>query len=208
MTETREHKLLKDVGRAFLFNQRCFMVATEVHLPFNRAVTGKRFRTVIDVCGFGEKYIPFLTRRYEETKMVAADGQEHEGRDYTQTPYKFNVLRGIEVKVSRGDLKNGYISLGCNYNYLMTPKGLTTDYLGTPQGVGIIEVDLQAFQCKFDNGRNRFIFTGLHTMRQAKFSKVESWQIDHALADISARCARELVYRTRQALEQFSNKKA
>lgn len=194
MTETREHKLLKDVGRAFLFNQRCFMVATEVRLPFNRAVTGKRFRIVIDVCGFGEKYIPYETRRYEE--YTSKEG--YEGRDYTQTPYKFNVLRGIEVKVSRQDLKNGYISLGCNYNYLMTPKGLTTDHLKLPLGVGVIEVDLQAFRCKFDDGRNRFVFTGLHVMRQAKFSKVESWQIDHALADISARCARELVYRTRQ----------
>jgi len=81
MTESNLHKFLKDVGRAFLFNQRCFLVATEVPLlrHFSERISSELDKHwIIDVCGIGEKYIPYTPWR-EKGK------------------YKYNVLRGVEV---------------------------------------------------------------------------------------------------------------
>lgn len=43
--------------------------------------------------------------------------EDLEGANPDSLEYGCNILRGIEVKVSRGDFKNGFICSGCNYHY-------------------------------------------------------------------------------------------
>lgn len=207
MTETDLHKALKNIGRAFLFNQRCFIVATEVWLTrieqIDFDVENKR-RSIIDVCGFGEKYIPYDTRNYIETP-TQKDGQNITMHDYTQTQYKYNVIRGIEVKVSKNDLNNGFIASGCNYHYLLVPEELSLPNI--PKHVGILTVNRDNFKSTFSPARNKFSFEGLKLVRPPKFREIKAWQIDSLLAQISARCARELISSTAEYLNSISFKR-
>lgn len=203
MTESALHNFLKHVGKAFLFNQRCFLVATEVFIfqsgeelcaqiewkmKMNNA--NKRKHIYIDVLGFGEKYIPYGLRRYEE------------GAETTpESSYKYNILRGIEVKVSRSDFRNGFIMSGCNYHYLFTPKGLI-DRSEVPKHMGVIEVDMDKFKCHFNSLGNKFHYEGLKVIRAPRFRKIRHTQIDSGFSRISARCARELITLTAERLKR------
>lgn len=203
--ETELHSLLKEVGRAFLFNQRCFIVATEVwvHRIHVKGFSSLflKLRSVIDVCGFGEKYIPETQRQYRYRKADFL-GKEIEVRDRVG-PYKYNVIRGIEVKVSRSDFNNGFICSGCNYHYILIPKGLVQP-TEVPKHIGIIEVDVPNFK-SFFGVDNRFSLTGLKLIKKPTFQKLESWQIDSMLSEISARCGRELISKTAKKLGSLNN---
>lgn len=183
MTETKLHKFLKDVGMAYLYNQNCFLVATEVHVNPG----GQRLNTlldrhfIIDVCGVGEKYVPYGPWR-------------------DPNKYKYNVLRGIEVKVSRSDFKNGFVCSGCNYNYLMVPEGLVWS-CEVPKEVGIIKIDANNFSATFEPAPTfRFGFKGLRVVRKPTFQKIEQYQIDNAISSIAKRSSRELINRVAEAL--------
>ena len=62
----------------------------------------------------------------------------NEGVDPRYLEVRQNILRGIEVKVSRADFRNGFFCTGCNYNYLLTPMRLVSPSI-LPTGVGLIE---------------------------------------------------------------------
>lgn len=191
MTETNLHKFLKDIGMAYLFNQNCFLVATEVHVnPHGQRLDSpldKHF--IIDVCGIGEKYIPYnpFTERGNN--------------------YKYNVVRGIEVKVSRADFKNGFICSGCNYNYLMVPEALVWS-CEVPKEVGIIKVDVKKFSVTFEPAPTyRFNFKGVRIVRKPTFKKIEQYQIDNALSSIARRSSRELITRVAKNLAVYGVKR-
>ena len=176
MTETETHRFLKEVGMAFLYNQNCFLVATEVSVnPHGKRLDSsldKHF--IIDVCGVGEKYIPYTPWRDPET-------------------YKHNVVRGLEVKVSRSDFKNGFVCSGCNYNYLMVPEGLVWS-CEIPKELGIIKVDAKNFKATFQPPPTaRFNFQGLRILRKPTFKKIEQYQIDNAISSISKRSTAQLI---------------
>lgn len=188
MTESDLHKFLKDVGMAYLFNQNCFLVATEVHInpSGGQRIDELDSHFIIDVCGVGEKYIPLVKRM---------NSSGHYGEKY-----KYNVLRGIEVKVSREDFKTGFICSGCNYNYLLIPEGLVWSY-EIPKEVGIIKVVPTNFSATFEPAPTfRFDFKGLRIMRKPTFQKIEQYQIDNAISSIAKRSTRELINRVAEDL--------
>lgn len=76
--ESDLHAFLKKVGLAFLYNQNCFLIATEVYLSRRgqQKIHDLNNHNVIDVLGVGERH--------------------------DQNGERINVLRGIEVKVFQG----------------------------------------------------------------------------------------------------------
>lgn len=193
MTETDLHRFLKEVGMAYLYNQNCFLVATEVSVSPSRERHGSSLdqHFIIDVCGVGEKYIPLHLREQYEGIGISSEQK-----------YKYNVLRGIEVKVSRSDFKSGFICSGCNYNYLMVPEGLVWSY-EVPKGIGIIKVDAENFVAKsYSDPAFRFRFQGLRILRKPKFKQIEPYQIDNAINTIAKRASRELIARVAENLKE------
>lgn len=187
MTETEAHKFLKDIAMAYLYNQNCFLVATEVHVGLSRERLDSNLdnHSIIDVCGVGEKYIP------PEQRPVGliADSEDASKRSY----YKYNITRGIEVKVSKNDFHNGLICSGCNFNYLMVPEGLVWSS-EAPKELGIIKVDIQGFKAKFHGGTElRFEFEGLRLLRKPTFREVQQYQIDNVLASVAKRATIDLI---------------
>ena len=47
---------------------------------------------------------------------------------------------------------------------------------------------------------------GLKIVRNPRFQKLEGWQVDHALSEISARCGRELISKTAEKLKTLNYK--
>ena len=121
MSESELHEFLKRVGMAYLFNH-CFMVATEAAVYKDSGIDRHDLDNhhFIDVAGVGKKYIPYTMDRK------------------IGDPYYYNVSRGIEVKVSRNDFKNGFVCSGLNYHYLLTPMRLVNPS-EIPKWVGLIE---------------------------------------------------------------------
>ncbi|MFP3951286.1 MAG: hypothetical protein ACLFVP_03975 [Candidatus Bathyarchaeia archaeon] len=170
----------------YLYNQGCYLVNTEVKL--NRLGLERYCRlddhTIIDALGVGLRY-----RSLDKTPL------EDEDADYfhLETPRKYivgvNILRGIEVKVSRSDYRNGFICNGCNYNYILTPMSLLSPH-EVPDGVGLIEFNKYKFKCKMlEDERNErpFKIKGLRVIKRPKHRRVPRFQIDNAVARITNR---------------------
>lgn len=189
MTETKLHKFLKEVGMAYLFNQNCFLVATEVHITrTQKRLSQLDQHFIIDVCGVGEKYIPYEQRL---------------GPNPYKEKYKYNVVRGIEVKVSRSDFENGFVCSGCNYNYLLVPEGLVYCY-ELPKEIGLITVNQKEFKASFEPAPTfRFGFEGLRVIKKPQFKKIEQFQIDNAISSIAKRSTRELINRVAENLTSW-----
>ena len=128
MSESPLHAFLKRVGAAFLVNQGCFLVDTEVPLSRTGRTHELDDHRVVDVCGVGE-------RLFEAERGLLAD---YVGPTGGRPEVKRNVLRGVEVKVSRSDFRNGFFCSGCNFNYLLTPMRLVSPW-EIPRGVGLVE---------------------------------------------------------------------
>lgn len=171
--ESRLHGFLKKVGVAFLLSQGCFMVGTEVSLSRfgQRRLGDLDARYVIDVCGVGERRREVRGGPHGEERGLYEVGE--------------NILRGVEVKVSRSDFRSGFVCTGCNYNYLLTPMRLVAPW-EVPQGVGLIEYNNHKF-CMEPTDENRLAFTGLRVVRKASFRSIGRIQVDNAVAFIARR---------------------
>lgn len=180
MGESPLHEFLKKVGAAFLYNQGCFTVATEVMLNRvgQRRIHELDGHDVIDVCGVGEKYIPLC-----DGGLRPETGDIQKSLNTQSLEVGCNILRGIEVKVSRGDFRNGFICSGCNYNYLLTPMRLVAPY-EVPKGVGLIEYNRFKFSCELTE-EDRFRFKGLRVVKRPAFRRIPRYQIDNAIAEIA-----------------------
>jgi len=134
--DKQKTELLTKFGYLHLRDKGCFEIATEVKVPYWTLRDWKNRQDrhfIIDLVGTSWKYLPPY-KQY--TKKIKTDTHE-----WNHKVVKEPIIRGIEVKVSRGDFKNGFIHGGCNYNYLMTPKGLV-EKNEVNTDIGIIEVDL------------------------------------------------------------------
>ena len=114
---------LKQVGKLWLYNQMCHMVDIEVKL---NQLGLQRYleldnKKVIDVIGVGLKYFPWSKRKIQDD-----DYDDFELSKPEQYEIGYNVLRGIEVKVSKSDFKNGFVCTSANYNYVMAPTKLVS----------------------------------------------------------------------------------
>jgi hypothetical protein len=153
LVESGLHAFLKRVGAAFLLNQGCFLVDTEVPLSRTGRTHELDDHRVVDVCGVGERFFEAdreLLMDYAEPLRV-----RHE--------VKRNVLRGVEVKVSRSDFRNGFYCSGCNYNYLLTPMKLVSPW-ELPKGVGLVEYNRYKFSVEL--AEERFAFRGLRVVKK------------------------------------------
>ena len=177
---------MKSVGKAFLVNQGCYLVDSEVRVgqlglhPFG----DKETHVVIDVCGIGLK-------AFSLTRGQAEDYQTPTIRENFSYQFEVNVLRGIEVKISRSDFRNGFVS-SCNYNYILAPMRLIAPY-EIPDGVGLIEFNRHKFSCEIDDEADEyqsnriFKIEGLRVVKRPKFRRVPQYQIDNVNARIARR---------------------
>ncbi|MGD2141936.1 MAG: hypothetical protein PVH79_00470 [Candidatus Bathyarchaeota archaeon] len=172
MGESRLHAFLKKVGVAFLLNQRCFLVDTEVPLSRfgQRRIHELDAHHIIDVCGVGERFV-----KPRGLTVEKINPKRHEVRQ--------NILRGVEVKVSRGDIRNGFFCTGCNHNYLLTPMRLVNP-ASLPRGVGLIEYNKYKFKVELREDGS-FAFKGLRVVKKSNYKRISRYQVDNATAYIA-----------------------
>lgn len=173
MGESELHNLLKKVGVAYLHNQGSSMVAMEVGVTRDQGIEKHELDNhyIMDVVGLGKKYIPFPLR--DHTKP------------YYEQNYYNQVLRGIEVKVSRADFKNGFCCTGCNYHYLMTPMRLVNP-ADLPKWVGLLEYNKHKFNVKYGYNSG-FNIEGLRVVKKPKFREITKRQLDRTIVAIGTR---------------------
>ena len=172
--ESDLHAYLKKVGAAFLVNRGCFLVDTEVPLSRTAQTHELDDHRVVDVVGVGER---FFAARASTLVDYAEPIRECE--------VLRNILRGIEVKVSRSDYRNGFFASGCNYNYLLTPMRLVAPW-EIPRGVGLIEYNGYKFGVE-RREEGGFAFRGLRVVVKPSFKSIRQHQVDNATSCIVKR---------------------
>jgi hypothetical protein len=186
--ESALHAFLKQVAKLWLYNKLCHTVEEEVtlnHLGLPRYCELDN-KKVIDVVGVGLKYFDHRGWRLRDG---GCEGFTLDRPDQYMLGY--NVLRGVEVKVSRGDYLNGFACTGCNYNYLLTPMRLVSPG-EVPGGVGLIEYNRYKFGCEQVDDeeypdRRPFRLRGLRVVKPATYRRVPQFHIDHVINEISLR---------------------
>ncbi|MBL7167842.1 hypothetical protein ISS40_04150 [Candidatus Bathyarchaeota archaeon] len=188
MGESDLHGFLKRVGAAFLINQGCFLVDTEVPLSrFGQTMLHDLDEHhVIDVCGVGERFF-----RLREGREELGPG------DYEVTQ---NILRGVEVKVSRGDFRNGFVCTACNFNYVLTPMRLVSPW-EVPRGVGLVEFNRYKFDVELTE-EDGFRFRGLRVVKKASFRRTSRFQVDNATAHILRRTSEQAINEVLQEIRE------
>ena len=182
MSDREATLLLTKIGFLYLKKMGCHTISTEIHIPIrDHYLTGKDSHYAIDLLGISKKYIPYKQQK-EHKKLVYGDKEVDGG------VIKFhNVLRGIEVKVSRGDFNNGFIHGGCHYNYLLVPKGLIKPS-EVHSDIGIIEVDfeqLAVIHPKYVTMQNQgFHLSGIQIGRKPKRKQIDGWVVDRCFSQI------------------------
>lgn len=127
----------------------------------------------------------------EDRGLSDGDFDEFSLLDWERYEMGLNVLRGVEVKVSRSDFRNGFVCSGCNYHYLLTPMRLVAPY-EVPTGVGLIEYNRFKFSCEMNeegvDGRGRpFKLQGLRVVRRPSYRNIPQFQVDNAMAQMIVR---------------------
>jgi hypothetical protein len=115
MGDRDKTELLTKIGFLYLKQMGCYAIGTEIHLLHRQYDLENRLdhHFIIDLLGIEYEYLP-------------------------NPPH--DILRGVEVKVSRSDYKKGFIHHGCTFNYILAPKGLI-QISELEKTVGLIEVD-------------------------------------------------------------------
>ena len=156
MGETILHKYLKLLGIQYLDQQNCRLVATEIYVRksasdhwldgdtkikkkadhYHQYLDGIESRLkedndsdskwVIDVLGIGTKDILVPDEKWTH---IIPHSKKKAGEE--------TVIRGIEVKVSRADIKNGFCQTGLNYHYILCPE-LLVKKSEVPKHVGLL----------------------------------------------------------------------
>jgi len=176
------------VAKLLLINMGCHTVEEEV--PLNRLgltpFTGLDNKKVIDVLGVG--------LRYREPERPGEGFEGFELGDPQRYLFGYNILRGVEVKVSRSDYRSGFVCSGCNYNYVLTPMRMVSPS-ELPGGVGLVEFNRYKFGCGLrEEGEARdgrpFKLTGLRVVRRPSYRRVPQFQVDHVVAEVARRRVR------------------
>jgi len=92
----------------------------------------------------------------------------------TGYPYKNKIgereiVRGIEVKCSKADFKNGYSLTGCNYNYILAPLGLIKKS-DLPKDMGFLEYNKHKFQGRLGSDF-KYVLSGLKITKKPRFQE-------------------------------------
>jgi hypothetical protein len=161
-------------------------------------------KKVIDVIGVGIKYFLWTRRKIQDELYddFALETPE-------QYEIGYNILRGIEVKVSKSDFKNGFICTGTNYNYVLAPTKLISPSL-LPKGVGLIEYN----RYKFDVTENDleenpamrpFKIKGLRVLKRAQYRNLPQFHIDHVISMIAQRRIHNKQETYREVIDGLTN---
>ena len=167
MAESNRHRFLKYLGVLYLHDRGCRTVGTEVGPIFRpdlveRSELDKHYH--IDVLGVGPK--PILKTDY--TYVIRGKTYKSQSKIGEKM-----VSRGIEIKVSRSDFKNGFICSGINYAYLFTPKGLVKKS-EVPKNVGLLEYH-------WNLGT---IDHGIKIVKRPRFQDVPEWYMERFISGI------------------------
>ena len=142
-------------------------------------------KKVIDVVGVGLKYFPWGKRKIQDEEY-----DDFKLSKPSQYEIGYNVLRGIEVKVSKSDFKNGFICTSSNYNYVLAPTKLVSPSI-VPKGVGLIEFNRYKFNVyeKEDENSNGkpFKLEGIRVIKKAQYRHIPQFHIDHVISMIAQR---------------------
>ena len=199
------HLFLKQVGKLWLYNQMCHMVDTEIKL---NQLGLERYleldnKKVIDVIGVGLKYFPWKRRKIQDEEYDDFELYKPEQYDIG-----YNVLRGIEVKVSKSDFKNGFVCTSANYNYIMTPTKLVSPSI-VPKGVGLIEFNKYKFDVGETNdereGSRPFKIRGVRVVKRATYRHLPQFYIDHVISTIAQRKLTSKEYDFKQVLSGLND---
>jgi hypothetical protein len=204
--ESPSHLYVKQIGTLWLYNQMCHMVDTEVKLNQLGLLRYLELdnKKVIDVIGVGIKYFLWTRRKIQDELYddFALETPE-------QYEIGYNILRGIEVKVSKSDFKNGFICTGTNYNYVLAPTKLISPSL-LPKGVGLIEYN----RYKFDVTENDleenpamrpFKIKGLRVLKRAQYRNLPQFHIDHVISMIAQRRIHNKQETYREVIDGLTN---
>jgi len=133
LTETREHRLLKLLGVKYLHKVGCRLVMTEVWVfrswnKIDNLTQEMDNKCVIDVAGLYDQPV------FRDKRVYANGYVEREKVGVRR------VSKGIEVKVSRQDFRNGFVCTGLNYHYVLAPQNLV-ELREVPSYIGVLEYD-------------------------------------------------------------------
>jgi hypothetical protein len=180
--ESPEHKHLKNVAVLWLLNQGCFFADTEVALSQVglRRYTEYDNKTIVDAVGVG---LRFRSENGKGETSEDFDPQSLAGSEAGEC-----VLRGVEVKVTRGDFRAGFACSGCNYHYLITPLRLLAPS-EVPKGVGLIEYNKHKWSCEPDDAHpNRpYKMTGLRVLKHPSYRELPRFQVDGVISQLAQR---------------------
>lgn len=133
MGETNVHKYLKLLGIKYLDLQGCKLIATEIYV--RKSASDDWINEDQKLIETLEKYshpnynewehhMVDETRKGDDTKWIVdvLGIGEKNVVSYGRKTGTETLLRGVEVKVSRNDFKNGYCQSGLNYHYVLCPE--------------------------------------------------------------------------------------
>jgi len=185
--ESELHQYLKQVGKLWLYNQMCYMVDAEIKLNNLGLLRYLELdnKKVIDVVGVGLKYFPWSRRKIQD-KFI----DDFKLEKPNQYEIGYNIIRGIEVKVSKNDFNNGFVCTGTNYNYVLAPAKLISPSL-IPEVVGLIEYNRYKFDVKENETENNIVkpfnIKGVRVVKRARFRSLPQFHIDHVISIIAQR---------------------
>lgn len=190
----------------WLYNQMCHMVDTEVKLNQLGLLRHLELdnKNVIDIVGVGLKYFKWRHRKIQDEFY---DDFELENTDQYEVGY--NILRGIEVKVSKSDFKNGFICTGTNYNYVLAPtKLIPASFI--PRGVGLIEYNRYKFDVIESNleaypTARPFKITGLKIVKKAQYRNLPRFHVDHVISMIAQRRTSNRQHAYKEVMDGLTN---
>ena len=185
--ESPEHKHLKNVAVLWLLNQGCFLADMEVALS---QVGLKRYteldnKTIVDAVGVGLRF------RAENGK--GEDSDDFDSSSLAGSEAGECVLRGVEVKVTRGDFRAGFACSGCNYHYLLTPMRLLAPSEVT-KGVGLIEYNKHKWSCERDESHfdRPYKFNGLRVLKHPTYRELPRFQVDGVISQLAQKTLQQV----------------
>jgi hypothetical protein len=199
--ESHEHKHLKNVAVLWLLNQGCFLADIEVPLSQVglRRYTELDNKTVVDAVGVGLRF-------------RAENGRSEVSNDFDPTSLLGSeagecILRGVEVKVTRGDFRAGFACSGCNYHYLLTPLRLLAPS-EVPKGVGLIEYNKYKWSCEQDDSHPErpYRINGIRILKHPTYRWLPRFQVDGAISQMAQRMLHQTRQKALQDAEQPSEK--
>ena len=139
MTETIEHRTLRELAAIWLRGRRCYSIAFEVHLDNFELHTHHKWNDPL----------PRSYNTYRHYADVVGVSKTYRGREVPPGETLAHVvyeprITAIEVKVSKSDFNHGFVDLGAHYIYVLTPPNLL-DPAAIPEKVGLLELDLSGY---------------------------------------------------------------